>query len=48
MQNHSTKKFSVILDSAYKNLIPHVGVITKRKGSHRAVVAQHASISGSD
>jgi len=43
MQNHSTKKFSVILDSAYKNLIPHVGVITKRKGSKNIYIPYRLS-----
>lgn len=43
MQNHSSKKFSIILDSAYKNLTPHVGVITKRKGSKNIYIPYRLS-----
>jgi ribosomal protein S7 len=43
MQHNSSKKFVEILNLAYKNLIPHVGVITKRKGSKNIYIPYRLS-----
>jgi ribosomal protein S7 len=43
IQTYSSKNFSLTLDAAFKNLIPHVGVITKRKGSKNIYIPYRLS-----